>query len=333
MSDGSSFACRVCGHQGDALSWPAQERMLGLGHAFTYRACAACGCLQIDRVPDDLAPYYRDYYSNVAPRGLRARLVRWRDLAEAGSGHWLGALLARRWPQQSLRLLRPLLRDRRQHVLDIGCGEGSFLRLLQAMGFRHLTGIDPYTEAPTASGSTPHIVRGQLDELDGSFDLVFLHHTLEHMPDQVAALRAVRARLRPGALGVVRVPVVDGWAWRHYGPEWVQLDAPRHLYLHSRASLDLVARQAGLVPAGWAFDSTAFQFWGSEQYRLGHALAPPGSAGLHPKAGLFDDAQLRAWERAAHRLNEWSLGDQVMVVLQRADDDPGTLVRRCLDGG
>jgi SAM-dependent methyltransferase len=225
-----------------------------------------------------------------------------------------------RWRQLDLRLLRPLLRNRNQRVLDVGCGEGTFLRLLRDMGFHHLTGVDPFTEAPTAAGTSPHIVRSELSELPGVFDLIFLHHSLEHLPDQLAALREVRERLQPGGLAVIRIPVVDSWAARQYGSNWVALDAPRHLYLHTRESLRIAASSAGLMVTGWAYDSTGFQFWGSEQYKLGHPLAPAGSIGIHPKSGLFTSAQLRAWERAAHRLNSWGLGDTVIAVMQHADE-------------
>jgi hypothetical protein len=47
----------------------------------------------------------------------------------------------------------------------------------------------------------------------------------------------------------------------------VQLDAPRHLFLHTRKSFGLLAARAGLQIEKWFCDSTSFQFWGSELYQ------------------------------------------------------------------
>lgn len=43
---------------------------------------------------------------------------------------------------------------------------------------------------------------------------------------------------------LLRLLIVPSQAWREYGVHWVQLDEPRHLYLHSVDSLRAVAANA-----------------------------------------------------------------------------------------
>jgi hypothetical protein len=51
-----------------------------------------------------------------------------------------------------------------------------------------------------------------------------------------------------------------------YGDKWVQLDAPRHFFLHTRKSMEIAAEKAGLKIAKVQYDSEEFQFIGSELY-------------------------------------------------------------------
>jgi SAM-dependent methyltransferase len=314
------FLCRICGQHAQAPAIVAREMMHGTRREFVYRQCSACGCLQIERYPDDMAPFYERYYSHRPKRSLREHLIRQRDLFEAGSGTRLGGLLALRWPNPTMRLLAPILADRRKSVLDVGCGWGSFLHLLKAHGFSDLCGIDPYLDDAARSDGQPRIVKGHLGDLQERYDLVFLSHSLEHMPHQTEVLAAVTARLREGGLCILRIPLCSSWAWETYGVDWVGLDAPRHFYLHTQHSLRIAAERAGLVVHSVAFDSTGFQFWGSEQYRRDRPLVDPGQADgeIRPDPQLFDAARLRGFEAAAARLNASGRGDQAIFLLSAA---------------
>lgn len=90
------------------------------------------------------------------------------------------------------------------------------------------------------------MLRRTPDELEGEYDFVMLHHSLEHMSDQFAAFGHLRRLLKPSGKLLVRIPLAGGLAWRRYGVDWVQLDAPRHLYLHTERSIRVLADQTGL---------------------------------------------------------------------------------------
>ena len=112
--------------------------------------------------------------------------------------------------------------------------------------------------------------------------------------------------------------MIGGRAWREYGVDWVQLDAPRHLIIHSTSSIEMIAKQAGLRVTSTVYDSTALQFWGSEQCCRGIALADPRSYAVNPEQSIFTPQQIAEYASEAERLNTAGDGDQACFYLQRA---------------
>jgi SAM-dependent methyltransferase len=327
--------CGVCaGPMGEAFI--AREQHLGLGDAFRYAACADCGTVQLIDPPASFDRYYPSgYYSyevdalaaRIAAEPWRTRLARrWVGAAMLRGGR--AARLARRWRPwltedfpawlegEGARL--GLRRDVR--VLDVGCGAGAHLLQLASYGFERLEGVDAFLAGDIRHPGGVFIRRGELPAVSGRFDLVMFHHSLEHMPEPVAALRAAHRLLAPGGRLLVRIPVL-GEAWRRYREDWVQLDAPRHRFLFPREAFLRAAAGAGFEPLSVRCDSGAFQFWGSEQYRLGIALNSPRSWQRDPLASPFSPAQVHDWAAQAEQLNAALEGDQACFLLRRVDEE------------
>jgi predicted SAM-dependent methyltransferase len=152
-----------------------------------------------------------------------------------------------------------------------------------------------------------------IQEVEGDWDVIMYHHSLEHIPDQQQALRASASRLRPGGTCLIRIPTVSSYAWEHYRENWYQIDAPRHFYLHSLESMRHLADQCGMVIQSIVYDSTVDQFRASEQYRR--------KSGSENDAH-FSRAQIRAWKKQAARLNRENRGDQAAFFLRAADRVP-----------
>lgn len=310
----SALPCRLCGHTEGNRTFAAQERMLGLHDAFTYLDCGTCGALQLLDPPADLARYYPSerYYSytpQASRRTWRSRLqdIGMRALTDHRLGHFspLGAALAA--VTDKLRWVRPGLFTRRSAILDVGCGSGALLLLLQRGGFTDLTGADPFIQADIAYPGGLHIFKRELKDVDRTFDLILLNHAFEHMPDPLDTLRDIHAHLAPGGQALLRIPIAGSYAWEHYGAHWVQLDAPRHFFLHTERSIRLLAEQAGLVLEHVAYDSTAFQFIGSEKYLHGLRLDEEDPA-LTP-------AMRKRFAKQAKRLNAEGRGDTASFYL------------------
>jgi len=312
--------CRICGNDAGNVLHRAREMMLGSRESFAYVECARCGCVQIAEIPADLARHYPTAYPphRRSPRGTGAFEGVARKLRS-------GLLYGTAGRRSALPLPGAAYHHWLRHsgvgvdsaILDVGCGAGKLLHKLRDDGFRDLHGVDPYLPAEVHEPGL-RMVRRQVSEMDGAYDLVMLHHSLEHIPDQVQALREAARLARPTGTVLVRIPVADSWAWRHYGVDWVQLDAPRHLYLHTRKSLEIVAAAAGLRLSRVLHDSEPLQFWGSELYRRGIPLLEPATMKPPRISRHFTAARVREYEARSRALNAAGEGDQACFFLQRA---------------
>jgi SAM-dependent methyltransferase len=321
-------ACRICGNTEDNQTFFPKEMMFGWREAFEYLECGRCGCLQIAHIPPDLARYYPSdgYYSYRAPKRKRnpAWLLKLRHertryfLGEFSIvGAALGALAKRPEHFDWFRQANLSLDSR---IVDIGCGAGGLLMKLQREGFRSLLGADPFIEAGIDYGNGVRVLKRGIEELEGQYDFVMLHHSFEHMPDSAAALRSLAAKVAPGGTLLLRIPVSDCYARRKYGLNWVAWDAPRHLYLHTRKSMQLLAAGAGLKISGVVCDSEVYQFTSSELYLRGiphieHGKYRPGRR-ANARPGAFTQMAWDGYAKQAEELNRGGEGDTACFYLR-----------------
>lgn len=300
--------CVVCGPQAARETHKVDEAMFGIGESFQYAHCQSCGSLQILDVPTDLGRYYAtDYYSF--------------ELSGLKTSPWLRrpplrqALRANTWSYNRLRAgvglwwARAAGLNTSDRILDLGCGSGSSLLNLHLLGYRHLAGADPFLEDDaTLPGGVP-LMKAAHSDVTGEYDWVLMHHSFEHVPDPRALLRSAHRLLGGTGRLLVRMPVMGARAWREYGTAWVQIDAPRHLVVFTPDGFARLAGEEGFVLEETVYDSTGFQFWGSEMARAGEPFrGGPGDR--------FSRQQLRGWEAEAKRLNAAQDGDQAMYILR-----------------
>lgn len=314
-------ACAICGARDWRERLAARERQFGLPGAFTYGSCGACGSLQLLDPPADLAAYYPvDYYSlgpdasGGAAGRVKAEVSRYLLTGRGAFGAVLARLRRPAVPQMSHWLAR-VRATPDTRILDVGCGWGALLRALDAVGYRCLTGVDPFLAAPARDGHV-ELLRSTVEALaervdSPRFDLVMIHHALEHVPSPHDTLAAARRLLAAGGHCLVRVPVVPSLAFEQYGARWVQLDAPRHLVIPSVAGLTALAERVGLERVALAYDSEPIQVWGSELYARDVTL----SAGARRLGWL---ARQRG-RRFAVRANAVGAGDQAAFLFRRVD--------------
>lgn len=313
---------------------PVVETMYMTGEVFTYDTCETCGSIWLRDPPTDLAPYYPTSYYSISndPEALLGTFPARQVVARAGRSALTGrGLLAealrragrrRREVQTLLSIYRSvrtagLPLGAKTRVLDVGAGSGLLVYAMSLAGLEDILGVDPFGPEDRVFDTGAAIQRVPLEDLRGEWDLIMLHHTLEHVPSPASTLLTCGRMLSEDGSIVVRSPTVSSWAWRHYGSSWVQLDAPRHLAIPSRRGFAQVAKTAGLRVVSSADDSTAFQFWGSEQVQLGIALYGPRSVMTSPSKSSFSASQMRAWTKRAEELNRHRQGDQVAWVLSR----------------
>ena len=315
MTAQPNLQCRIC-RQSDAgcQIYQVKEMMFGWRDTFDYFECSHCGCLQIREFPNDIAKYYAgDYYSFIRTHPLKRRIKdffkRHRDSHFFGRDTLISRALAYLYPNPSLELVAVAKPNLDSRILDIGCGASAWiLNSLKNLGFKNLLGTDPGLSEDIQEENGLCLLKKSVHELGGTWDLIMFHHSFEHIRDPHETLDSVRRLLSPGGLCLIRIPIVSSHAWRHYRAHWVQLDAPRHFFLHSLKSLELLAAQHGFAIEKICYDSCESQFWGSEQY----ARDIPLCAGP-----IFSRRQMRAFRKAAEELNRNKQGDQAAFYLRK----------------
>ena len=134
-------------------------------------------------------------------------------------------------------------------ILDVGCGGGLFLAMMQEAGAR-VTGLDFSADAarvawqhngvPAAVGSLP-----RAPFAPGSYSVVTMFHVLEHLYDPISYLEAAHRLLEPEGRLVVQVPNVSCWQFLLLGENWSGVDIPRHLINFRVTDLDVLLDNAG----------------------------------------------------------------------------------------
>ena len=316
------FKCSVCENSTNNIAYNVPEMMFGFRDIFTYFECSDCGCLQISEIPDNIKKYYpSDYYSyskaekSASKFILIKRLLAWiknKYLLLLG-GTKLDGLLCR----ISCEALEPNIKSTlsriklgpNSKILDVGCGSGRFLYHLKESGFRNLLGCDPYIEKDIEYANGLRILKKELCTIEGKWDLVLFNHSLEHIPDQLITLQSVFRLLEENGICLIRIPTTSSYAWKHYQTNWFGLDAPRHFFLHSIKSIQILAKKANLQLEQIVYDSSAQQFWGSEQYARDIPLNSKMSYAKNPQKSIFSKKQISFFQRKALELNRRNQGD------------------------
>jgi SAM-dependent methyltransferase len=317
MIDPVTTSCRLCLSEDVSRTFKAREMMIGHRDVFNYHECGACRSVNLDDQisADALSRYYGPGYYSFDPNrrsAFRRLAINRRDAAMAGRFTPFGAVMAWLKPDKEMALMQSHRLKRDAAIIDVGCGAGYLLDRLVNVGYTNLLGIDPFIPSDTTSIKGVPILRREIGAMEGRFDLVMFNHSLEHMETPREALADACRLLSPEGRCVVRIPTVSSAAWDHYGVDWVQFDAPRHVSLPSREGMRIAGASAGLQLERTIDDSSAFQFWASEQYQRDVPLSEPQIF-----TGMFTQADIKAFKRRAAELNTQSRGDQSAFIFRR----------------
>lgn len=295
--------------------------MFGLRDEFKYVECANCNSLQIEEIPSNLARYYpTNYLSFELKHGNR--LKRWLKLKRFENSYNSKNILRKiinkfRWAPQIGRFLNATDVKLTGAILDIGSGEGELLFLMRQFGFSNLQGVDPFIATDRNPFAGLNLTKGSIHELSGKYDLIMFNHSLEHVVDPQKDSSKVASLLNPNKYVLLRIPVVGGYAWRTYGVNWVQLDAPRHLSIPSVTGIRELAALTGFSLENVIYESWDFQFWGSEQFQYDIPLHDHRSFWFKSKESIFSKKQIEDYKYKSERLNQNNDGDMACFFLRK----------------
>jgi len=240
--------CPVCSNRLETHLPGISDPATGL--RFDVLKCSACGIGVTSPTPDQLQAHYAEYYGN--RHGITASLCDRRRIAMvtkmAGPG-------------------------RGRRLLDIGCGEGTFLEAARKQGWE-VTG----TEMNSASARKMGLeVLDSLDECvdRGPFACVTLWHSLEHMQDPWAVIAKIRRLVADDGFILIAVPDFEGLQSKAFGANWLHLDVPRHLYHFTATSIDGMLHRSKFVPVGHWHQEFEYDLIGWWQSALNAVLSTP----------------------------------------------------------
>lgn len=134
-------------------------------------------------------------------------------------------------------------------LLEVGSGYGLFLDAARLAGYT-VRGVElSHTAADhTRRQLDLDVFCGQLtDAPDDPVDVICAFDTIEHVPDPLDFLRAVRRRLATGGTVVLTLPYADSLPARLLRSHWWTLKPEQHITHFTMPTLRLVAARAGLA--------------------------------------------------------------------------------------
>ncbi|MGK6318540.1 class I SAM-dependent methyltransferase [Sphingomonas sp. DT-204] len=135
-------------------------------------------------------------------------------------------------------------------VLEIGCGTGHNLPMLARFGEVDAIEIDAAARDIASQRLGKPVGEAPLPGLTGvapaSYDLIAVLDVVEHIDDDVGALRGMAERLKPGGKILITVPAHQ-WMWSAHDV------VNHHKRRYSKATFDAAIRAAGLTHNGLSY--------------------------------------------------------------------------------
>lgn len=273
--------CKICGAENNSKVYWVKEMFFGTGEEFSYFECENCHCMQIETIPDNLGKYYgSDYYSFA--------------LAE----------LPKVTANQVIET----------RVLDVGCGSGKWLLEKYAQGHVNLQGCDPFIEDDIFYEPCIAIKKCTIHEMQGEFDLIRLSDSFEHMEDPYETLLSIKRLLSREGMCLISIPVFPNAAYEICGVNWYEWDAPRHLFLHSRKSMEYLCTKAGLRIVDVQYNARDLQFISSLLYQRGIPYVNHTDEVI---TANFTSEERKQFDEYTRVLNENGYGDHAVFAIMK----------------
>lgn len=276
-------SCPLCCQDRATRLFESRDRVHGVPGIFAVLRCASCAAIfyepRLRR--EELAAFYPDSYG----RYRRARSLErkaYHGFRRFVLEHYYGYPLrnggnVRLWKRGAAFCLSfvaakgaiPFRGEGK--FLDVGCGSGSYLYRLRQWGWK-VYGVEPSPAGAAQARSLGLAVHlGELTDANfpsGFFDIVRLHHVLEHLSNPRETLVEIRRIMKPEGIVQITVPNTGSLNFWLFGPNWYGLDIPRHVISYGPKAFRLLCRATGFEVANLRCRSGPFGFVRSLSYFL-----------------------------------------------------------------
>jgi SAM-dependent methyltransferase len=160
-------------------------------------------------------------------------------MAELDQRHWWFVARRRILSNVIRRVVRP---HKQARLLEVGCGTGHNFAMLGRFGRLDACELDAIARGMASDRLGRPVLEARLPDLSmfpmAGYDLIALLDVLEHVPDDLESLKAIRTLLRPGGSLVLTVPA-NRWMWSAHDV------AHHHFRRYTKRELQQLFREAG----------------------------------------------------------------------------------------
>lgn len=235
------LCCPVCEASSIGPFIETNAQMHSSKEVFNFDQCYSCSLVFLNpRVPlNHLKIYYSSYY--LPYRGAKA----W------GKFEKLVQSSQRKLDIKRVNRIKSTQKlSKTSVVLDIGCGNPSFLKACQEDIKCNTMGIDFSDEGWK---NQPEVFKGinlQVAEIkdlkrDLEPDVITMWHYLEHDYKPFENLSYLNSISKPSTTLVIEIPNFDSSSRKKFGKNWAGWHTPRHLSLFSPNNIELLLNKAG----------------------------------------------------------------------------------------
>ncbi len=222
--------CTLCGSALFRKKFSARDFLSAKGGVYPVHECRKCGLLYTAGVENRTSFRYPDsYYSRMADERVP------------------GAQPLKNLYASRLRSLRQFRRGGK--ILDVGCGDGSFLGALREAGWEAFGTEIHCSVVNAAKRQGLPIFEGELGDIrfpPDHFDFITYFGSFEHVGSPKQELEEVKRVLKKNGLLLISLTDAGSLEAKVFGPHWFGYEVPRHRYNYTRQSLHLLLTKTGL---------------------------------------------------------------------------------------
>ena len=239
----------------------------------THWQCQTCGCHYpvIQKIPVLVRTWETLESQLIVAREIKPGWYINEQLPESKSP-WRHHLKKRReYVEMAIKkYLEAYDRSHATTLLDLGCGDGNNLQFLMKFSNHVFASDYNLMRLIRANQRHPEVTLFLADILeypiqDNFFEIIFFNHVLEHIQDDISALRTVYRLLKPNGLLILGIPNEGAWWWElayKLQPETRKKSDHVHFYtadtikskLQDQGFKILEIRHLGWGPPHWGLD-------------------------------------------------------------------------------
>ena len=242
--------CNLCGRDDAQLIFKASSIRRGQSDEFNVVQCRDCGLV----------------YTNprISPEKIKDYYPKDHEYHEARSISFFENLY--------YSFFRKIPGIKNGKILDVGCGNGSYLNFLKKRGWDcYGTELNDSMVHYMITNLGLNITKGELCNVsfpDEYFDAVTFWGSLEHMSDALSVLKTARRLLKTNGKIIVWTQNIASLEAKIFKNYWHHLEVPTHYYQFSPATLVKLLKRAGFKITKVRFDSLSMGIIPSLYYVL-----------------------------------------------------------------